>query len=200
MFRHSLSRIICLVLLSSGSLVAQKPDYRNSLRFGADYMSLDAPDAMGYRVLGRYARHIGDDRLVLEGSLGYLKIPNRESIGNGYFVEGRPRMRLSSDVTVSFDFLRSPRHALRVGFGPSAWYRQDDSVKGANFEIAPDNTVILTKLERKPVNEVNFGYNAAAEFELAINYRYTTSLRFGLANLNGMISSMLGVNIGYRFW
>lgn len=192
--------ILCLLILTGSAIFAQKPDYRNTFRFGVDYMSLDAPDAMGYRVLGRYARHFADDRLVLEGSLGYLKIPNWQHMINGYYVEGRPRMRATSDVTLFYDFLRSPRHALRVGLGPSAWYRQDDSVKGFNYERLSDGTLELTNLERKRVNEVNFGYNMAAEFEVAIAYRYTVALRFGLANLDHKISSMLGLNVGYRFW
>lgn len=195
-----LLRVFCLILLANIPLSAQKTDYRNSLRLGADYMSLDAPDAMGYRVVGRYARHFADDRLVLEGSLGYLKIPNREHTINGFYVEGRPRMRLTSDLTFSYDFLRSPRYALRLGMGPSAWYRQDDSVRRFGFKTSSDGTIEINNLERERVNEVNFGYNMAAEFEVAINYRLTAGLRFGIAYLDGMGSSMLGLNVGYRFW
>ncbi len=114
---------VILFLISSSLSKAQLVDSKNSVRIGVDYMSLDAPDDLGFRYLARYARHLTNDRVVLEGSLGYLNIQNRRLVANNFYFEGRPRQRVTADLTASFDFLRDTRQALRLGGGPSVWYR-----------------------------------------------------------------------------
>ena len=179
---------------------AQTVGYRNSIRIGVDYMSLDAPDDLGLRYLARYARYLGDDRIVVEGSVGYLRIQNRRLALNNFYFEGRPRQRVTADLTVSFDFLKSTHHALRLGGGPSVWYRRDDVLREARSDFGQNGqpegiTVVSEKLD-----ETNIGYHLAAEYEYVIGARTTLAARFGLANLNRAgISSIAGLNLGYQF-
>ena len=78
---------------------AQVIDNKNSIRIGVDYMSLEAPDDLGFRYLARYARHLANDRIIIEGSLGYLSTKNRRLALNGFYFEGRPRQRITADLT-----------------------------------------------------------------------------------------------------
>lgn len=179
---------------------AQVATYKNSVRAGMDYMSLDAPDDLGYRARVGYARHIGNDRLVVGISLGYMKIKNWENIVNNYSIEGCPRERVTADMTVSFDFLKNPFHALRVGGGPSVWYRKDDRLRSTNYIILENGTLTDVKTQWEKFDEVNIGYNLLAEYEYLITPKISLAGRFGVANLkrSGM-SSILGLEVGCRF-
>ena len=163
-------------------------------------MSLDAPDDLGYRARVSYARHVGNDRLVFGVSLGYMKIQNWEHIANGYSIEGRPRERVTADITVSFDFLKNQCHALRVGVGPSLWYRKDDRLRSANYLILENGMLTDVKTQWKKFDELNVGYNLLAEYEYLITPEISLAGRFGVANLKRSgISSILGLEVGYQF-
>lgn len=179
---------------------AQVIDNRNSIRIGVDYMSLDAPDDLGFRYLARYARHLANDRIVIESSLGYLSTKNRRLALNGFYFEGRPRQRITADLTVSFDLLRSPNHALRLGGELSVWYVKDDALLSARAVIDQNGKVTGVTIMNRRINEPKFGHHLAAEYEYAISYRTTLAGRVGIANLKKSgISSIIGVNVGHRF-
>ncbi|GAB3807338.1 hypothetical protein GCM10028819_44010 [Spirosoma humi] len=179
---------------------AQVAPYKNTVGIGVDYMSLDGPDDLGLRYVARYARHIANDRIVLEGSLGYLSIKNRRLIINNVYDEGRPRERLTVDFTVSVDFLRHSRHALRLGAGPSIWYRKDDLLQSAQFSVQQNGTITDVTIVRNRIDETNFGYHIRGEYEYAFTPRTTLAGRVGIANLNQAgFSSIAGLTLGHRF-
>lgn len=191
---------IGLYLICLSFSKAQVVPYKNTVGVGVDYMSLDGPDDLGLRYVARYARHIANDRIVLEGSLGYLSVKNRQLLVNNFYDEGRPRERLTADFTVSFDFLRSSRHALRLGAGPSIWYRKDDLLRSAQFSVQPNGTITDVTTVRNRIDETNFGYHIRAEYEYAFAPRTTLAGRVGIATLNRAgISSIAGLTLGYRF-
>jgi len=191
---------IGLYLLCFLSAKAQVAPYKNTVGVGIDYMSLDGPDDLGFRYVARYARHIANDRIVLEGSLGYLSVKNRRLIVNNVYDEGRPRERLTADFTVSFDFLRSNRHALRLGAGPSIWYRKDDLLQSAQFTVQQNGAITDVTTVRNQINETNFGYHIRGEYEYALAPRTTLAGRIGIANLNRAgFSSIAGLTVGHRF-
>lgn len=197
---YKLSWILGICLVFCSFTHAQVTPYKNSLRAGIDYMSLDAPDDLGYRYRLGYARHAGGDRLVLGVSFGYLKVQNWEHIINGYSLEGRPRERVTADATVSFDFLKNQRHALRLGTGPSVWYRKDDRLRSVNYIILENGMLTDVKTQWKKFDELNVGYNLLAEYEYLITPEISLAGRFGVANLKRSgISSILGLELGYRF-
>ncbi|MFC5409057.1 hypothetical protein ACFPMF_07060 [Larkinella bovis] len=181
-------------VMGVSAALAQKIDYKNAIRVGVDYLSLDAPDSGGNRYLVRYARHLGNDRIVLEASLGYLKVSNSQLLPSQFVFEGRPRKRITTDVMASFDFVRNPQHALRLGIGPSVWYREDDVVRSARYE---GTTVTI---ENRKIDEVNIGGNVAVEYEIVVFDRINLGVRAGLTNFKTAgISSMVGLNGGFTF-
>jgi hypothetical protein len=117
-----MNRYILLLsgLLLSGSLQAQVPANRNSIRLGIDLTSLDAPDDVGLRYVGRIARHFANDRIVVAAEGGYMQITSQNWLSNDVDPGPNKRERFTADATVLFDLLHSPRQALRLGGGLSA--------------------------------------------------------------------------------
>ncbi|GAB3334606.1 hypothetical protein GCM10027299_42950 [Larkinella ripae] len=192
--------VLALVLTMISVAKAQNRVYKNALRVGVDYLTLDAPDDLGYRYLGRYARHLGNDRIVLEASLGYLKVANNRSLPNAYVFQGRARKRITADFTASFDFVKSSQHALRLGIGPSVWYREDDRWESVDYLINPDGSAAGISIKNRQINEVNLGGSAVAEYEFAATERLMLGARLGLTTFKtASISSLAGLNLGYRF-
>lgn len=198
MSRFYLTASLCLLLYSFTT--AQVIDYKNTIRISIDYMSLDAPDDLGLRYGARYARHFADDRIVLEGSFGYFRVENKQLLFNDFYFEGRPRQRVMADLTASFDFLRTPRHALRLGGGPSVWYRKDDRLREARSIVDQNRQETRVTILSEKVNEANFGFHVATEYEYVIGPRTTLAGRINITNLDKAgISSAVGINVGYQF-
>ncbi len=182
-------------LLLAGSLRAQAQMGRNSVRLGVDLTSLDAPDAVGPRYVGRFARHFRQDRLLFTAEAGYMRLATTNQPFNGVDPGDNRRTRLTADVTVLADLLPSASHALRLGGGLSAWYRRDDIYRGAT-RVGLDNVAI----DRRSWRGVNTGWHLAAEYEWLFASDWGVDGRFRVASLGAAgISSMLGMGISHRF-
>lgn len=196
-------KFLCTSILSSLllniSAYAQLPAYRQSVRLGFERVGLDGPDDIGNRYLGRYARHLFKDRLMIEVGLGYMNVLNRRYIVNNFFVEGKRRKRLTSDLTFAFDFLRTPRHAFRVGAGPSLWYRKDQVLGSARVTVDSNGTVSNPRTKWYMREQVNYGFNVLIEYEYAITQHVTLAPRVSFVSLERAgPSSIYGLNLGYR--
>lgn len=186
-------------LLLSGLAQAQTPTHRNSIRLGVDLTSLDAPDAVGPRYVGRFARHVGKDRLVLAAEVGYIYAMTLNLPFNDVDPGPNHRERFTADATVFFDFLRHPRHALRLGAGLSAWYRRDNLYRGARAVFTPTGLQGVS-IDRQQRHGLNTGGHLATEYEWLFDRSWGIDVRLRLASLNGAgISSILGTGISYRF-
>lgn len=197
--------LLPLFFLLASRLQAQNPDYpayRHSLGIGFERVGLDAPDAIGNRYLVRYARHFRQDRIALINGFGYVNALNRRYLPgvNDYYVTGQPRERLTADVTLAFDFIKQPRHAFRVGVGPSVWYRKDELVQTLRWTQNSNGTVSNVQVEWQPLlKELNYGYNVLVEYEYALTPQLTVSptLKFASLERAGQ-SAIYGVGVGYR--
>lgn len=187
------------ILLLSGLVRAQVPVSRYSARVGVDLTSLDAPDAVGPRYVGRLARHISNDRIVVAAEAGYMYVTSQNRLFNNVDPGANRRERFTADATVLFDFLRHPRHALRLGVGLSAWYQRDDIYRGASTlsTPTPSQGVVIDRQQR---HGLNTGGHLTTEYEWLFDPRWGADVRLRVANLgNAGISSMLGGGISYRF-
>lgn len=189
--------VLLLSLLLANPLFAQKQIHtdRVSIRAGVDLTSLDAPDDVAPRYVGRLAYHFAQDRIVAAAELGYLK----HSSPNLPFNDADPgpnhRQRLTADLTVFYDLIGHPRHALRIGAGLSGWGRSDDLFRGARMN---DGRVIV--VERQQTTALNFGSHLATEYEWLFTQYWAVDVRLRMANLRGAgISSSLGLGISCRF-
>lgn len=195
--KKNLTLITILVLLSPFVKGQAHAPMTNALRVGAEYMSLDAPDAMSYRFGGGYGLYL--NRLKLQAEVGFLTFQGQDQWINGIPFEGQKRQRIMADLTFSFDFLKNKRHGLFVGLGPSLWYREDDSFSGATFGSDPTGQIVIVNQQRKQIRQFNLGYHFMAEYEYLVSPRIIISGRFGFADLNiAGSSSMAGFGLGYR--
>jgi hypothetical protein len=97
-------------------------------------------------------------------------------------------------------FIRHPRHAFRLGIGPSLWYRQDALLDGVTYTVnVTTNEISNVRAEWRQIKEVNFGYNVLMEYEYAFTERLLVSgkLKFFDSRQAGQ-SSIYGVGLGYR--
>lgn len=188
--------IFLLALLGlAHSVQAQNQMGRNSLRLGVDLTSLDAPDAVGPRYVGRLARHFRQDRLVITAEAGYMRVMTTNQPFNGVDPGNNQRERLTADITALADALPNPNHALRLGAGLSAWYRQDNIYQGATM-VGRDNVAI----DRRSRHQLNTGWHVAAEYEWLFLPNWGIDIRLRITDLGvAGISSALGSGIIYRF-
>lgn len=170
------------------------------VRLGVDHLAM--PEHVGARYLGQYARHLLHDRVVVAGSVGYLNVANPYQLGGvPYVVQGRRIVRLTTDLTASYDFLRSATQALRLGAGPSLWYCQDESALYTNQTVNPDGSLASVELRVARSQRMNVGLNILAEYELALGSRTALGTRVGVASIRhsgGGLTGILGLTLGYR--
>jgi hypothetical protein len=196
-----MNRSILLIssLLLSNILLAQTPYGRNSIRLGADLTSLDAPDAVSTRYVGRLARHLKNDRIVVAAEAGYLYISRLTQPFNGVDPGPNRRERFTADATVFYDVLRHPRHAFRVGVGASAWYRRDNTYRAAWLLASSGNAggIVIDRLQS---HALNTGVHFATEYEWLVDPHWGIDVRLRVATLREAgINSMLGAGISRRF-
>jgi hypothetical protein len=204
----TLRRLLLAALLVSSATIATAqvpklplPPARNStVRLGVDYLAM--PEHVGARYQGQYARHILHHRVVVAGGIGYLNVANPYQLGGvPYVVQGRRIVRLTTDLTASYDFLRSTTQALRLGAGPSLWYCKDESALYTNQTVNPDGSLASVELRVARSERMNVGLSVLAEYELALGSRTALSTRVGVAsirNSGGGLTGILGLTLGYR--
>ncbi len=198
-------KVLLLITLSAvtiGTAQAQTSTYCHSVGIGVESIGLDAPDASGTRYLVRYTRHLRQDRLTLQGALGYASVLNRRHLGNDDYIYGRRRQRFTADVTLAFDFLKSPRQALRLGVGPSAWYRREDVLQSLRYSFGPTGELINVQADWQQERKLELGYNLLLEYEYALTSHVVVSGNVKLIDVNepgGGISAIYGLGAGYRW-
>lgn len=186
-------------LLLSGLLQAQTPIGRHSVRLGVDLTSLDVPDAVGPRYVGRLTRHFSNDRIVVAAEVGYLYVTSSNQPFNDFDPGPNRRERFTAEATVLFDLLRHSRHALRLGTGLSAWYRRENMYRGARA-LSTSAGLQGVVIDRRQHHGLNTGWHVATEYEWLFDPRWGVDVRLRVANLSDAgISSMLGAGISYRF-
>ena len=189
-------------LFCYSALQAQSTSSPNRLSAGVDYVSLaSVPDpGLGYRV--GYAKNLAAGRFMVGGNLGYISAPGVVGSYGEYRSEGRKSERFTADLTLSYDLLNQERQALRLGVGPSVWYRKDDEFRGYDviIESIELGTVKGVNFERKQVNEPNFGFHLTGEYEYLVTQRIALAGRAGFTHFfKTGFNPMAGVSLGYRF-
>lgn len=185
-------------LLLASALRAQVPTARHSVRLGVDLTSLDAPDAVSPRYVGCLGWHFANDRIVAAAEAGYLYVATLNWPFNGADPGANRRERFTTDATVLFDLLGHPRHALRLGVGLSAWYRRDDTYRGATALFSPTGLAGVA-IDRQKRHGLNTGGHLATEYEWRLGPRWGVDVRLRVVNLKDAgISSVLGAGVHYR--
>ncbi len=191
--------LLFMGLLVSGLLNAQVPVGRNSVRFGVDLTTLDGPDDIGPRYVGRLARHFRNDRILIAAELGYMRVRSMNQSFNDIVPDPNRRERFTADASLLVNVMRHPRHALRLGVGLSAWYRRDDIYRGGSALFSP-NGLQAVAINRQEYHSLNVGGHVATEYEWLFDPRWSADVRLRVTNFNDTgMSFMLGTGISRRF-
>jgi hypothetical protein len=191
----------CLLLALGAQAQGQLAPYRYAFGVGLERVGMDAPDAVGNRYLLRYARYLHHDRLVVAANVGYMGVRNRVYLPGAadYYVEGKRRQRVTTDLTVAFDFMRHPRHALRLGAGPSLWYRQEELANSIYYALRADGSVTDVRAAWRAEKAFALGINALLEYEYALTDQFLVSGQVKFVDLGkGGQSAIYGGGLGYR--
>lgn len=192
---------------------AQTPSYKNSVRvaLGATYLKGDnqkQSPVLNYALI--YSRHLGNSRWLAEGGFGYTNRYVREQVSSFQFLFPGDRSQLvTADLTFLYNLLKSNRHALRIGAGPSFWYVRNGFVETISVVIGsggqPFENVSFT---RNYSHDVNLAVNLRADYEYALTPKIILGVRAATGGnvlkpdargtLLGTLST-IGFSTGYRF-
>lgn len=196
--------LVCFCLAISAVANAQFSNLKNSISLDANAVTLGNVTETGSGYGFTYARHLAKDRVSIGGRLGYIKARGEDVTVNGFSSYARRSERFTADLTVAYNFLKSPRHALRLGVGPSAWLRKDDILRGFTFVKEEIDSPKIDRVDfaREDVQEVNFGGHLMGEYEFSVTQSLVLGVRGDLVQFNRnktALNRMAGFKVGYRF-
>ncbi len=190
-------------LLCCSVLQAQNPGFGSEVSIDVNYIDLgNTPESgSGYGIA--YRRNLIGSRFAVGARLGRASAPGvNDSVSGKFFSYGKRSQRTTIDLTVSYDFLKSERHALRLGVGPSIWSRKDDRPLGIHlfFEGLEAPKLVDVEFLRRDEIEENFGYHLTGEYSYSFTPRILAKANVGFAQFKATgFNPMAGIGIGYRF-
>lgn len=197
--KHGYLLLSCLLLAVGAS--AQVPYLRskNALQLGPDYIGIDPANGLKYRYAFEYRRYITRDRVSLGATVGFLHAQRETVLVPDYVSVGaNTRRRVTVDLTATYNFLRSVHHNLRLGFGPSVWYRRDDLF--AKVDPYPIPTGEEPTVTRRQTEGWNLGAHGLIEYSYALALDTQVSLHTGAAFVGPAgFAPFFGLRAGYRF-
>jgi hypothetical protein len=162
---------------------------------GLNYVSLDLPDDLVYRPVFVFEKEFRN-RFFVAAQFGGIYHEGEDNT----FQIAELRRRFTTDITVKVAILRYKNNYLKIGGGPSLWYRNDNLVNSVRFEASPPDFIpkpigfdMMTK------KDWNLGYNLTGELEVLIIKRVSLAAHFSVADLGKAgFSSVLGLNCYYK--
>ncbi|WP_461130082.1 hypothetical protein [Spirosoma aerophilum] len=186
----------CLFISCSLLGSAQMKISKNSIRLAADYTTIGVTDQQAtvrYSLI--YARHLSNDRLTLESSLGYAfhYLPATSSHQEAHF------SRTTADFSLLYTILKSSRHGIRLGAGPSLWYRQESVALSTDTPVLPTGDVIKFSLTNPYQDGLKAGLNVVSEYSYSLSSCFTLGGRVSMFYVNSNIIPALGLTTGFNF-
>jgi hypothetical protein len=175
---------------------AQAQKNRNSIRFAADYTTIGVTGQQAtvrYSLI--YARYLSDDRLALESSIGYVShyLP-----ATSYHQEAH-LSRITADFSLLYTLLKSSRHMIRLGAGPSLWYRQEAVAVLATTPIPSSGEVIKFSPTNTYQDGLKVGLNMASEYNYSLSPCFTLGGRVAVFYVGSNIIPAVGLTTGFNF-
>lgn len=190
--------------------------YRNSVRLALETVVTNnhgyrQPPIPRYSVL--YSKQLAQSRWMAEAGLSYMSLYKDERIDpyNYYFLSDRSQ-RVSADLVLLFNVLKSNRHAIRFGAGPSFWYQRNGYVRNLGVYLTRGGQQVdYVTFDRANRNEFDLGLNLRSDYEYAVSSHFIVGFRLGTAgkvvqigtkdNESYLIGTLatIGASVGYRF-
>jgi hypothetical protein len=203
--------LLLLSLFFTGCLAqAQTPVLpKHSLRFAVDELNVrsEADGLFPWRYSLRYGRQLGQSRWVIEPGLTYTSFARMERLNSLSFTGDQTQL-ITLDIDFFYNLLRSNRHALQLGAGPSLWYTRDRPISSLSYEANRDGIIQRINIDRDTRNSIRPGMNLRVAYDYTVTPSVIVGFRTGIsANLMsvpefstlGASQFTLGLNVGYRF-
>ncbi len=205
--------LACLIYATPWLADAQTPAYKNSVRMtiGATYVKGDQQSQSPVPQYGViYSRQLGTSPWLVETGLSYTNRYVREQFTPFQFYFPGDRSQLvTADLNFMVNLLRSTRHTLRIGAGPSFWYVRNGIVNNLSGTTSVGSQQLESvSYTRSYSHNVNLAVNLRSDYEYALSTRVILGLRIstggnvlqadGHSTLTGTLST-IGVSTGYRF-
>lgn len=166
--------------------------YPSNIGIGLDYMSLDLPDNLVISPNIHFQKQFSK-RLFAGTKLGVVNYSGFDNFSKSI---PERRIRINIDLKPSIALLSFNRFNIKLGAGPSIWYRKDIIVNEWRFLLEPPNQILEFKKRR--TEEINLGINVFSELNIKVYKKFSITGSFGVVNFKKAgTSSILGVNAVY---
>lgn len=210
MKKSFLTFLLCFIVYWTS---AQTTTYKNSVQFHLEALYVKAdqqPQSPVPKYSLIYTSRLAQSRWITEAGVSYTNRYVREQFTPyQFFFPGDRSQLVTLDLTAMYNLLKSDRHALRLGAGPSLWYTRNGLIS---------NVSGTTTAGGQQLTDVSFTRNYSHNFNLAIalrgSYEYSLTTRMvvgmrasiggnvlndhGSSTLLGSLSTV-GLSAGYRF-
>lgn len=205
-----LSFLLCFIVHWSKAQIAA---YKSSVQFHVEALYVKADQRLKspipkYSLV--YTKRLLTSRWIAEAGISYTsRYAKMQFAPFPYFFPGDRSQLVTLDLTAMYNLLKSDRHALRFGAGPSLWYIRNSLVS---------NLSGITDGSGQQLTDVSFTRTHNRSFDLAIalrgSYEYSLSHRLMMgirASAGGNVlkgnpfsslvggQSTVGLSAGYRF-
>lgn len=189
---------MCAAVCANAQSVAPNTS-KKYLKVGVNYLKLDAPDATGPHYNIEYLSYIVDNKILLSTALGYFESNNRINVINDIYTSGNFRRRITGDITISFVPIKTIRHSINIGVGPSFWHRTDKIYRSINYTLKPDGSVTDLVVDSRNTKKVDIGIHGVVAYQYAISKHLNITSQVSLARFRSTsIIPIAGIGVGFR--
>jgi hypothetical protein len=208
-----MKKIFLIITVCLTPFITHSQDLKNALRFSVEITNRREGHNQSQREILRYAagyrRLIGSKAWMFEGTLGYMGNFVREDLNpeQGTY-KGTRSKRIYADGSILRDLLKSDRHHLRIGGGPSLWYQQNAFPIDVTIWKKPTGNIDYVEVKRNKRSEFVAGFNLRAGYDYSITPELVLGARVGIlssiskADSRGAIPNNFlfqGIHFGYQF-
>lgn len=152
--------LLLIILVLNTYIESFTQNYSQKIGLGLSYISLDAPDDVSFSPNIIYEKKL-NKKFLIGAKLGYNLINDFDNFSKK-IPERRERVML--DLELKFALIKYKNNYLKIGVGPSAWYRNDDIVTRIKFNLQDQTNVFdYTKTQTK---ETNLGIKYLIELDI----------------------------------
>ncbi len=205
-----LSFLLCCVACCSN---AQTPTYKNSVQFHIEalYKKGDQrPQSPVLKYSLIYTRRLAESRWIVEVGATYAsRYVQQQFTPYQYFFPGDRSQLVTLDLSGMYNLLKSNRHDLRLGAGPSLWYTRNSLIGNLSGTTTADWQELLdVTFTRNYSHDLNLALILRGSYEYSLTSQLFVGLRASIGGniLNGNSSSSLvgglstvGLSAGCRF-
>jgi hypothetical protein len=159
---------------------------------GLNYVNLDAPDDIFLSPNLNFEKKTLK-RTFINAQIGYGIIKRFDRLSKKI---PENRFRFMVNLGGSYALIKHKDNYLKIGGGPSIWYRKESIVDQIKFDLTNQSNVLEYKY--REFNEINLGYNLFSQIDISILKKISLNGTFGFVSFKKAgASPILGISAMY---